>query len=129
MHVIRDRVVPTSGEPAMATVDRRRFLQLAGATAAASVLTGSVTRAAAIPAVQGTGTIRDVETPAACPVTRQAPTGSGRACRCWSCPPGAPAAGCARRRTTTPRSCSSSRSASACTTRTSRPGAARSAAT
>jgi phospholipase C len=42
-------------------VDRRRFLQLAGATAAASVLTGGIARAASIPAAAGTGTLKDVE--------------------------------------------------------------------
>src|SRR5258705_13922494 len=49
---------------AMASVDRRRFLQLgagAAAGAAASMLTPSIARAAAIPAHRGTRSIRDVE--------------------------------------------------------------------
>jgi phospholipase C len=41
--------------------NRRRFLQLAGGTAAASLLSTSIARAAAIPAYRGTGTLRDVE--------------------------------------------------------------------
>ncbi|MEW2518415.1 phosphocholine-specific phospholipase C [Actinacidiphila alni] len=45
----------------MPNVDRRRFLQLAGAGAAASVLTGGIAKAAAIPAAAGTGTLKDVE--------------------------------------------------------------------
>ncbi|MGX7678657.1 phosphocholine-specific phospholipase C [Jatrophihabitans sp. DSM 45814] len=49
----------------MATVDRRRFLQLAGGTAAATIagtmFSDSIARAAAIPANRATGTIRDVE--------------------------------------------------------------------
>ncbi|MDT4997612.1 MAG: phospholipase, partial [Pseudonocardiales bacterium] len=45
----------------MRAIDRRRFLQLSGGTAAASVLLASIDRAAAIPAYRRTGTIRDVE--------------------------------------------------------------------
>lgn len=41
--------------------DRRRFLQLATGAAAFSALSGSIARAAAIPARGGTGTIEDVE--------------------------------------------------------------------
>ena len=45
----------------MPVVDRRRFLQLAGGTAALSVLTPSIARAASIPAHRATGSIEDVE--------------------------------------------------------------------
>ncbi|WP_335971577.1 phosphocholine-specific phospholipase C [Streptomyces sp. CA2R106] len=45
----------------MPDIDRRRFLQLAGGTAAASVLTGGIAKAAALPAVAGSGTLQDVE--------------------------------------------------------------------
>ncbi|MFC7219703.1 phosphocholine-specific phospholipase C [Streptomyces polyrhachis] len=45
----------------MPDLDRRRFLQIAGGTAAVAALTGSITRAAAIPAAVSTGTIQDVE--------------------------------------------------------------------
>ncbi|GLW48663.1 phospholipase C, phosphocholine-specific [Streptomyces sp. NBRC 14336] len=45
----------------MADVKRRRFLQLTGATAAFSALSGSIQRAAAIPAHHRTGSIEDVE--------------------------------------------------------------------
>ncbi|WP_261719964.1 phosphocholine-specific phospholipase C [Streptomyces sp. FZ201] len=45
----------------MADVNRRRFLQLTGATAAFSALSGSIQRAAAIPAHHRTGSIEDVE--------------------------------------------------------------------
>lgn len=45
----------------MPNVDRRRLLQLAGAGAAASVLTGGIAKAAAIPAAAGTGTLQEVE--------------------------------------------------------------------
>ncbi|MUN41102.1 phosphocholine-specific phospholipase C [Actinomadura litoris] len=45
----------------MAELDRRRFLQLAGGTAALSALPESIARAEAIPAHRRTGTIRDVE--------------------------------------------------------------------
>ncbi|MFM9373617.1 phosphocholine-specific phospholipase C [Streptomyces sp. Da 82-17] len=42
-------------------LNRRRFLQIAGATAGAAALTGSIARAAAIPAARRTGTVEDVE--------------------------------------------------------------------
>lgn len=45
----------------MAPLDRRRFLQLAGATAATSALMGTIDKAAAIPANHRTGSLRDVE--------------------------------------------------------------------
>jgi phospholipase C len=45
----------------MSDVNRRRFLQLSGGTAALSVLSGSIARAAEIPAHRRTGTLRDVE--------------------------------------------------------------------
>jgi phospholipase C len=45
----------------MTGINRRRFLQLAGGTAAASALSTSIARAAAIPANRRTGTLRDVE--------------------------------------------------------------------
>jgi len=45
----------------MPEVDRRRFLQLAGGSAALSVLTPSIARAASIPAFRATGSINDVE--------------------------------------------------------------------
>ncbi|MFE3071593.1 phosphocholine-specific phospholipase C [Streptomyces sp. NPDC059247] len=45
----------------MAALDRRRFLQLAGGTAAFTLLSESIARAAAIPAQGSTGTIQDVE--------------------------------------------------------------------
>ena len=45
----------------MASIDRRRFLQVAGGTAAATVLNESVARAASLPAHRGSGTLRDVE--------------------------------------------------------------------
>jgi phospholipase C len=45
----------------MTHVNRRRFLQLAGGTAATSLLSTSVARAAEIPAYRRTGTLRDVE--------------------------------------------------------------------
>jgi phospholipase C len=45
----------------MTDVNRRRFLQLAGGTAALSALSTSIARAAEIPAHRGTGTLRDVE--------------------------------------------------------------------
>ncbi|KFG72609.1 phosphocholine-specific phospholipase C [Streptomyces mutabilis] len=45
----------------MPDVDRRRFLQIAGATAAFSALSASVERAAALPANHRSGTIEDVE--------------------------------------------------------------------
>ncbi|MFJ8039087.1 phosphocholine-specific phospholipase C [Kitasatospora sp. NPDC096147] len=45
----------------MTNIDRRRFLQLAGGTAALTMLSDSIARAAAIPAQGGTGTIQDVE--------------------------------------------------------------------
>ncbi|MBN0048682.1 phospholipase C, phosphocholine-specific [Streptomyces actuosus] len=45
----------------MPDVNRRRFLQLAGATTAFSALSGSIQRAAALPANRRTGSIEDVE--------------------------------------------------------------------
>ncbi|MEV8532128.1 phosphocholine-specific phospholipase C [Streptomyces sp. NPDC051211] len=45
----------------MAEVNRRRFLQMAGGTAAFAMLSESIARAAAIPAQGSTGTIQDVE--------------------------------------------------------------------
>lgn len=45
----------------MPEVNRRRFLQLAGAAASFTALSDSIARAAAIPAGHRTGTIRDVE--------------------------------------------------------------------
>jgi phospholipase C len=45
----------------MTDVNRRRFLQLAGGTAALSALSTSIARAAEIPASRRTGTLRDVE--------------------------------------------------------------------
>ncbi|MEV6107280.1 phosphocholine-specific phospholipase C [Streptomyces sp. NPDC051940] len=45
----------------MSTLDRRRFLQLAGGTAAFTALSGSIARAASIPATRSAGTIQDVE--------------------------------------------------------------------
>ncbi|MER5767904.1 phospholipase C, phosphocholine-specific [Streptomyces sp. NPDC001985] len=45
----------------MSELDRRRFLRIAGATAGHAALTGSVNRAAAIPASRRHGSIRDVE--------------------------------------------------------------------
>ncbi|MFF1505838.1 phosphocholine-specific phospholipase C [Streptomyces sp. NPDC058326] len=45
----------------MADLDRRRFLQLAGGTAAFAMLSESIARAAAIPAQGTTGTIQDIE--------------------------------------------------------------------
>ncbi|WP_328764142.1 MULTISPECIES: phosphocholine-specific phospholipase C [unclassified Streptomyces] len=45
----------------MAELNRRRFLQIAGASAAASMLNESIARAAAIPAQGTTGTIQDIE--------------------------------------------------------------------
>jgi phospholipase C len=45
----------------MSNVDRRRFLQLAGGTAALTLLPTSIARAASIPAHRATGSITDVE--------------------------------------------------------------------
>jgi phospholipase C len=45
----------------MSSLNRRRFLQLAGGTAAATALSSSIARAAAIPANRATGSLRDVE--------------------------------------------------------------------
>ncbi|MFJ3699015.1 alkaline phosphatase family protein [Streptomyces sp. NPDC090052] len=45
----------------MSEINRRRFLQLAGATAGLSALSQSIDRAAAIPARRHHGTLRDVE--------------------------------------------------------------------
>ena len=45
----------------MANIDRRRFLQLAGGTIAATMLSDSIARAASIPANRATQTIDDVE--------------------------------------------------------------------
>ncbi|NWF25511.1 phospholipase C, phosphocholine-specific [Streptomyces sp. PKU-EA00015] len=45
----------------MPDINRRRFLQIAGATAGFAALSSSIDRAAAIPAARSTGTIQDVE--------------------------------------------------------------------
>ncbi|MFH8568204.1 phosphocholine-specific phospholipase C [Streptomyces sp. NPDC017993] len=45
----------------MPELNRRRFLQIAGATAGFSALSSSITRAAAIPAARRAGSIKDVE--------------------------------------------------------------------
>ncbi|MFJ9174489.1 phosphocholine-specific phospholipase C [Streptomyces sp. NPDC102360] len=45
----------------MTAFNRRRFLQIAGATAAVTALNGSIDRAAAIPAARRSGTVRDIE--------------------------------------------------------------------
>ncbi|MEU3991024.1 phospholipase C, phosphocholine-specific [Streptomyces platensis] len=45
----------------MPELNRRRFLQIAGATAGASALSSSIARAAAIPAKRSSGSIKDVE--------------------------------------------------------------------
>ncbi|MFI1393562.1 phosphocholine-specific phospholipase C [Streptomyces sp. NPDC020681] len=45
----------------MAELNRRRFLQIAGATAGFAALSSSIDRAAAIPASRRSGTIKDVE--------------------------------------------------------------------
>ncbi|MFI9722786.1 phosphocholine-specific phospholipase C [Streptomyces sp. NPDC052396] len=45
----------------MSELNRRRFLQIAGATAGFTALSGSIERAAAIPASRRTGTLKDVE--------------------------------------------------------------------
>jgi phospholipase C len=45
----------------MTSMDRRRFMQLAGATSAMSLLSTSIARAAEIPANRRTGSLRDVE--------------------------------------------------------------------
>ncbi|TSB17484.1 phosphocholine-specific phospholipase C, partial [Streptomyces benahoarensis] len=45
----------------MPELNRRRFLQIAGATAALSALSGSIARAASIPARRSAGTLKDVE--------------------------------------------------------------------
>lgn len=45
----------------MPELNRRRFLQIAGATAGFSALSSSIDRAAAIPAGRRSGTIKDVE--------------------------------------------------------------------
>ncbi|WP_439379154.1 phosphocholine-specific phospholipase C [Amycolatopsis lexingtonensis] len=45
----------------MTDVNRRRFLQLAGGTAALSALSTSIARAAEIPAYRHSGTVRDIE--------------------------------------------------------------------
>ncbi|MEU9117485.1 phosphocholine-specific phospholipase C [Streptomyces sp. NPDC048483] len=45
----------------MAELNRRRFLQIAGATAGTAALAGSIARAAAIPATRRSGSIEDVE--------------------------------------------------------------------
>ena len=45
----------------MPEVDRRRFLQLTGGSAALSVLTPSIARAASIPAYRRAGSLDDVE--------------------------------------------------------------------
>ncbi|MEV5711541.1 phosphocholine-specific phospholipase C [Actinoallomurus sp. NPDC052274] len=43
------------------SIDRRRFLQLAGGTAAMTALSTSIARAAEIPAARRSGTLRDIE--------------------------------------------------------------------
>ncbi|MCO6000321.1 phosphocholine-specific phospholipase C [Actinoallomurus rhizosphaericola] len=43
------------------TIDRRRFLQVAGGTAAMTALSTSIARAAEIPAARRSGTLRDIE--------------------------------------------------------------------
>jgi len=45
----------------MTAVNRRRFVQLTGGAAAASVLSTSIARAASVPAARRTGTLRDIE--------------------------------------------------------------------
>lgn len=45
----------------MPELNRRRFLQIAGATAGASALSSSIARAAAIPAKRRSGSIKDIE--------------------------------------------------------------------
>ncbi|WP_394428984.1 phosphocholine-specific phospholipase C [Streptomyces sp. SGAir0957] len=45
----------------MTELNRRRFLQIAGGTAAFTALSGSIDRAAAIPAARRTGTVEDIE--------------------------------------------------------------------
>ncbi|WP_236791482.1 phosphocholine-specific phospholipase C [Amycolatopsis sp. GM8] len=45
----------------MTDLNRRRFLQVAGGTAAATMLSDSIARAAAIPASHRTGSLRDIE--------------------------------------------------------------------
>lgn len=45
----------------MPELNRRRFLQIAGATAGFSALSSSIDRAAAIPAARRSGTIKDIE--------------------------------------------------------------------
>ncbi|MFI1110293.1 MULTISPECIES: phosphocholine-specific phospholipase C [Streptomyces] len=45
----------------MTAINRRRFMQLAGGTAAMSALSGSIAKAAAIPANRRTGSLEDVE--------------------------------------------------------------------
>ena len=45
----------------MSDINRRRFIQLAGGTAAATALSSSIARAASIPASRRTGTLEDVE--------------------------------------------------------------------
>jgi phospholipase C len=45
----------------MTAVNRRRFLQMTGGTAAMSMLSTSIARAASIPANRSTGSIKDVE--------------------------------------------------------------------
>src|SRR6202046_4620669 len=45
----------------MSEVNRRRFLQLAGGSVAATMLSDSIARALAIPANRATGTLKDVE--------------------------------------------------------------------
>ncbi|MER5883238.1 phospholipase C, phosphocholine-specific [Streptomyces sp. NPDC001941] len=45
----------------MTDINRRRFLQIAGATAASAALSSSIDRAAAIPAARRSGTLEDVE--------------------------------------------------------------------
>ncbi|MFJ5723660.1 phosphocholine-specific phospholipase C [Streptomyces sp. NPDC093149] len=45
----------------MTEINRRRFLQIAGATSGFAALSGSIDRAAAIPAARRSGTVKDIE--------------------------------------------------------------------
>ena len=45
----------------MTALNRRRFIQLAGGTAAATAMSSSIARAASIPAARRTGTLKDVD--------------------------------------------------------------------
>ena len=51
-----------TGSPSfMTALNRRRFIQLAGGTAAATAMSSSIARAASIPAAHRTGTLKDVD--------------------------------------------------------------------